>query len=55
MQETTAGGGLVDVTFLTVRPTGLALLGSGLLGTVAVAIAAAVLAEKRAASCPPAS
>lgn len=54
-QEIPSGGGFVDVTFLTVWPAGLTLLGSGLLGTVAVAIATAVLAEKRAASGPPAS
>lgn len=54
-QETPAGDGSVDVTFLTVWPAGLTLLGSGLLGTVAVAIATAVLAEKRAAAGPPAS
>lgn len=54
-QETPAGDGFVNVTFVAVWPAGLALLGSGLLGTVAVAIATAVLAEKRAAAGPPAS
>lgn len=46
-QWTPIGDGQFDVTFLAVWPAGLVLLGVGLLGVIATAIAAAVVSSRR--------